>query len=45
MACLGAEVFKFPLIVVFGGFLAEEEVEEEEKQRIKLVSAHLQIPL
>ena len=39
VSCLGAEVFKFPWRLFFGGFLAEDE------QKPKLVSAHPQIPL
>ena len=38
VACLGAEYFKFPRRVIFGGFLAEDE------QKPKLVSVHPQIP-
>ena len=36
--CLGAEVFKFPWRLIFGGFSAADE------QKPKLVSAHPQIP-
>ena len=39
VACSGVKVFKLPGRVIFGGFF------EENEQRLKLVSAHPQIPL